>query len=122
MARTQDRRGASWEEIKAERGEIPEQTPEYWAERSALAVGRMLRRLRSESGLTQTELADKLGVRQPNIARIEAGISVPTLETAHRIAEALNHRVVFGILTEADIESSGIRKLEEAGLMIEMDG
>jgi transcriptional regulator with XRE-family HTH domain len=47
---------------------------------------------RKRAGLTQTELAAKTGIPQPNIARLESGdrsISNLTLETAVRIAKAL---------------------------------
>ena len=40
--------------------------------------------------MSQTELAKKIGTRQSNIARMEAGQQNFTTETLQRIAEALN--------------------------------
>lgn len=35
--------------------------------------GRLLKKAREEAGLTQQELADRVGVEQPSVARWEAG-------------------------------------------------
>lgn len=48
-----------------------------------------LREIRKERGLTQTQIADLLKIRQPTYAAIEAGDNEPTLGTVERIAEAL---------------------------------
>ncbi len=56
-----------------------------------------LKRLRLEAGLSQDELALRVGTSQPNIARIESGKQDPSLRTLHRLAEALGldiHKVV----------------------------
>jgi len=44
---------------------------------------------RRSHGLSQTELAALLGMRQPNIARLEAGEHAPTIETLSRLADVL---------------------------------
>jgi predicted transcriptional regulator len=49
-----------------------------------------VRARRLKLGLTQTDLAEKLSVRQPLIAQIEAGTSGPTLDSIARIAAALD--------------------------------
>ncbi|MGH2718152.1 MAG: helix-turn-helix domain-containing protein [Actinomycetota bacterium] len=81
----------SWEEIRA--GDPDVNTPEYQAAYAQagrdLELGARVRELRSAAGLTQTHLADLVGTRQPNIARIEAGGGTPRLETLQRIADAL---------------------------------
>ena len=43
--------------------------------------------------LTQKELAEKSGVRQSNISRIEKGQAVPSLVTLDKIAKALGKEV-----------------------------
>lgn len=45
--------------------------------------------LREAAGLTQAELANRAGMKQPRIADIERDASNPTLETISRIALAL---------------------------------
>jgi DNA-binding XRE family transcriptional regulator len=44
---------------------------------------------RMESNLTQKELAEKTGIRQSNISRIENGNCSPTIATLRQIAEGL---------------------------------
>jgi DNA-binding XRE family transcriptional regulator len=44
---------------------------------------------RAEHQLTQTALAQKLGMRQPAVARLEAGDHNPSFRTLIRLAEAL---------------------------------
>ena len=39
--------------------------------------------------LTQQELAEILGVKQPQVARLESGVVTPTLETLMRITQQL---------------------------------
>ena len=45
---------------------------------------------RVEHGLSQTELARRLGMRQPNIARLEAGQHEPSLTMLRRLSEVLD--------------------------------
>jgi predicted transcriptional regulator len=49
--------------------------------------------LRIAAGMTQAELAEKVGTRQPNIARLEAGKHIPTLGFLQRVARALGYRL-----------------------------
>jgi ribosome-binding protein aMBF1 (putative translation factor) len=46
--------------------------------------------LREGAGLTQTELAERTGIDQGDISRIERGATSPTTRTLQRIAEALD--------------------------------
>jgi DNA-binding XRE family transcriptional regulator len=45
--------------------------------------------LREKHGLTQAQLAERCGVDQADISRIERGSTSPTTRTLQRIAEAL---------------------------------
>jgi DNA-binding XRE family transcriptional regulator len=56
-------------------------------------IGTYIAQLRREAGLTQTQLADKCGMAQPNIARIEAGTYATSIDVLSRIAEALGKRI-----------------------------
>lgn len=49
----------------------------------------MLLKEREAQHLTQTELAERTGIRQSNISRIEKGQVSPTLATLRRIARGL---------------------------------
>ena len=46
--------------------------------------------LREEHGLTQTQLAERCGVNQSDIGRIERGSTSPTTRTLQRIADSLD--------------------------------
>src|SRR5260370_13732550 len=52
-------------------------------------TGSLLRQCREQAGITQRELADRLGCQQPAIARLEAGGGGPNMRTVQRIAEAV---------------------------------
>jgi transcriptional regulator with XRE-family HTH domain len=51
-------------------------------------------RLRLALGLSQEELAERMGTRQANISRVEAGLSNPTLQFLQRLAAALDADLV----------------------------
>ncbi|GAA4599092.1 helix-turn-helix transcriptional regulator [Planotetraspora phitsanulokensis] len=53
------------------------------------ALGELFRQLRKDAGLTGKELAQRAGVAQPSISRIETGQLLPTPETVDRLCVAL---------------------------------
>lgn len=55
------------------------------AEAEAFSLGWKLRALRQEAGLTQMQLAEKVGLQQREITRIENGNGNPTLRTITRL-------------------------------------
>jgi transcriptional regulator with XRE-family HTH domain len=73
------------------------QDAEFVAESLELEAGYQIARLRLLRGLTQTQLAAMVGTRQPSIARLENGSSVPSLSFLERIAEALDATVEIKI-------------------------
>jgi transcriptional regulator with XRE-family HTH domain len=48
---------------------------------------------RNRAGLTQAELAIKMGTTQPVVARMEGGRVQPSLRTLHRLAQATGSRL-----------------------------
>ncbi len=70
----------------------------YW-ERTALAraVALAVIGYRVEHHLTQTKLAEKLGVRQPQVARLEMGEHTPSLEMLQRLARTLGLRFIVEV-------------------------
>jgi predicted transcriptional regulator len=56
-----------------------------------------LTRYRAEHDLTQTALARLVGMKQPAIARLEAGDHEPSLATLSRISRALNVSLTLDI-------------------------
>lgn len=75
--------------------------PEFVAESEKLALGHEITRLRLLRGLTKAQLAEMVGTRQPAIARLENGNSVPSLSFLERIAKALDARIELRIVPRA---------------------
>src|SRR2546421_11149548 len=71
---------------------------EEW-EQTALArlVAAQLIKYRSTNGLSQRALAERLGKKQPYVARLEAGETNPDLETLVNISRALGIEFVIDI-------------------------
>jgi transcriptional regulator with XRE-family HTH domain len=80
-----------WEDIKAADPDVGtrEYRAAYTQARRELELGLRVRELRLAAGLSQSELARRVGTRQPNIARLEGGGGMPRLETLERLADAL---------------------------------
>jgi transcriptional regulator with XRE-family HTH domain len=53
------------------------------------ALGRAVRTLRDERGMTQSDLADAAGISTQHLSHIERGLRNPSVEVAARIARAL---------------------------------
>jgi ribosome-binding protein aMBF1 (putative translation factor) len=65
----------------------------YEATRLALDVGEKVRDAREAAGLSQRELAARMGTSQAAVARLEAGGVGATLTTLQRMAAALDLKV-----------------------------
>jgi len=63
-----------------------------------VALPVLLRWARTEAGLTQSDLATRLRVSQPRIARLELPGANPSLETIRRLAAALNLRLELAFI------------------------
>ena len=50
---------------------------------------------RNRAGLTQQELARKMGTTQPVVARLESGRTRPSMRTLERLAEATGSRLLI---------------------------
>ncbi|WP_405136012.1 helix-turn-helix domain-containing protein [Nocardia sp. NBC_01388] len=93
----------SWADKRAEVMGRPGAGAAYDAARIRFELGASVRRRREELGLTQAELAERAGLKQPAVARFEAGGTMPTIPMLERFAEALELRlsVEFHPLPEA---------------------
>lgn len=60
------------------------------------AIARALIQARSDAGLTQAEVAQKLGVTQPAVARMESGRNV-SIKSLTRYATAVGKPITFEI-------------------------
>ena len=72
--------------------------PDFLAAAEELEPGYQVARLRMLRGLTQAQLAEMVGTRQPSIARLENGSSTPSLSFLARIADALDAKIEFKLI------------------------
>jgi transcriptional regulator with XRE-family HTH domain len=83
-------------------------------------VGAEIYRARNEAGLTQQELADRVGMKQSAIARLEdADYEKQSLTTLKRIALALGKRLEIKLSNQYVNESSEARV--ESGVQAESE-
>jgi DNA-binding XRE family transcriptional regulator len=79
-----------------------EADPEFAAEWERLALARMvadrLIAYRSEKGLSQRELANRLGVSQPRVVELESGEKNPHIETLVKISAATRIEFAFDVV------------------------
>lgn len=87
----------SWDQVKAQRLLTEEGRVAYEDEARISSFRALVHRLRSEAGLTQAELAARMGTTQSAIARMEGGGARPTLETLERLAAAIGAELVVGV-------------------------
>ena len=89
----------SWNTLKTKRLEAMSDTERAQYERAyaaaalAAEVGERVREAREAAGLTQRELARRMGTSQAAVDRLEAGGVAATLTTLQRVASALGLQV-----------------------------
>lgn len=71
----------------------PEVKAEYDRLQPDMAVVRAIIRLRTEKGMTQKDLAKKMGTKQSVISRLESGRANPSVAFLKKLADALNSRL-----------------------------
>ena len=75
----------SWNQSSSQEGQAAELTTHGY-----LPIALHVIDLREKHGLTQAQLAERCGIDQGDISRIERGSTSPTARTLQRIAEALD--------------------------------
>jgi transcriptional regulator with XRE-family HTH domain len=73
-----------------------------------IAAGPMLREAREATGLTQRQLADRLGTTQSAVARLEAPGANPRLSTLSRAIAATGHRLEASISRGGNVDETMI--------------
>jgi len=73
---------------------------DFLAASDQLEPGYQVARIRIQRGLTQTQLAEMIGTRQPSIARLENGSSKPSLSFLQKIATALDAKIEVKLIAE----------------------
>lgn len=73
----------------------------YDEELNRLLLARQLRELREKQNLSQSELARRVGTKQPAIARLESGRVLPRLDLLYKIAIALGRHLEVSFVEQA---------------------
>ncbi len=81
------------------------QDPEFLAELEKLEPGYQVARLRIRLGLTQAQLAEMVGTKQPSIARLESGASSPSLSFLEKVAEALGAEMKINLIPKPPVHA-----------------
>jgi len=83
--------------LKAELLANPDTRREYDALAPEFETARELVAARARAGLTQEQVAERMGTTQSTVARLESGRRPPSLRTVQRYAEAVGARAVVRI-------------------------
>ncbi len=92
---------SSYEQIAGGRRGSADYREGYDEARRAFLIGQAVRERRLALGLSQTEVADRAGMTQPALSRLEAGGAVPTIPVLERIAAALGSELIVAISPHA---------------------
>jgi FimV-like protein len=78
----------------------------YEARDALIRVGEMLSKARESSGLTQEALADRIGMKQSAISRLESGFGPhgPELDTVMRFVHGCDLELVVAVKSKGDSE------------------
>lgn len=80
----------------------------------AEAVGKTIARKRSESGFTQEQVAEKLGLQREAVARVERGTAIPTVVRLVELAD------LFGCSTSELLMESSTLAADQANEVVRM--
>lgn len=86
----------SLEELKLEALSDPETKKAYDDLEQEFRLIRTLLAIREQSGLTQSEVAEKMGTQKQNVSRIESGKSNPSIKSLNNYAKACGCKLTFG--------------------------
>jgi predicted transcriptional regulator len=71
----------------------PDFAAEWERSKPDFEIMKILVEARSELGMTQSELARRTGIKQPNISRLERGQCSPTIDTLKALAHGLGKKL-----------------------------
>lgn len=86
-----------WRQYKKRRPLRGEVTKGYDEAHEAMGVGYLVLKARAAAGLTQAQLAKKVGTSQSMVARWESGAQVPSVRTLMKIAKSTGYELTVGL-------------------------
>ena len=91
------------EELRKEWMQDPEFVKEYEALRPEFELAGAIIDARAQAGMTQEQLAERMQVKQPFVARLESGTPNTTIKTLQRIAEATGSHLKVSFEPSSDM-------------------
>lgn len=85
----------NWETVKKELLKDKEVAREYERLKPRYALISQLIGARIKKGLTQAQLAKKIGTKQSAIARVEGGNSNPSIDFLEKLTQALGSKLII---------------------------
>jgi predicted transcriptional regulator len=82
-------------DLKAQLLANPAIAAEYEAQAEEFAAARELIAARARAGLTQSEVAQRMGTTQSAVARLEGGKVAPSIRSLQRYAQAIGCRLAL---------------------------
>ncbi|MBU0619755.1 MAG: helix-turn-helix transcriptional regulator [Patescibacteria group bacterium] len=89
----------SFDEVLKKELKDPEFKRGFELEKKKLEISLAIIELRKQKRISQAKLADKIGLKQSAIGRIETGEQNLTIETLQKIASAFNKKLVVNFQT-----------------------
>lgn len=87
----------NWKTVKKELLKDPKVAEEYEKLKPKYALISQLIGARMKKGLTQEQLAKKMGTKQSAIARVEGGNSNPSIAFLEKLTQALDSKLIIQI-------------------------
>ena len=84
---------SKFSEYKERKLQDPEFRKEYDALESEFDIIQAMIDARKQSGLTQKELAEKTGINQADISKLENGTANPSIRTLRRLADGMGMKM-----------------------------
>ena len=97
----------------------PKYRKAYDALEEEFALAASVIEARKRAGLTQQQLARKMGTTQPVVARLEGGSIHPSLRTLQRLAEATGSRLLISF--EPGLRSTNKRVIASKSFTVTLD-
>jgi transcriptional regulator with XRE-family HTH domain len=103
----------TWKTTRSTRDTASEEYDAAYAEAEAAEdLAQMVYDRRTELGLTQTALAERAGMKQPAISRIESGGTTPTVPLLKRLARALDADLTIAFEPKATEPEPAVEAVE----------
>ncbi|OKH51514.1 transcriptional regulator [Calothrix sp. HK-06] len=101
----------TWDSIRSEVLADPEVKAEYDALESEFDLARKVIALRKASGLNQRDFAERVGIKQPQLARLESGKQMPKLDTLSKIASGAGYEIEIHFVPKQDKQTNKVEPL-----------